>query len=543
MTHRSQRLIVLALAAASLSPLTLLADPRPLSPTELALINRLSWGMTGSQARVIAPVGVEAWLQGQLHPRPGDHLPGFAQARIDALAALHKPATQLTAEMNAEAEDPVLQQQQQALDAPPPAQSPAAPIAMMGVMQASPPPAAAPLSLGRIKYEIRARYRNNVLAQTATRDMLRDLYSPDQLREQMTWFWFNHFNVFVGKGEIAAYIADYEDNALRPNALGNFRTLLEATLRSPAMMQYLDNAQNNKGQINENYAREIMELHTMGVGSGYTQKDVQELARILTGCGLGPVNGPIKAPPNLQSYVVQNGMFAFYPQRHDFGDKVFLGHAISGAGFAEVEQALDILASQPATARHVSRRLAQYFVADQPPASLVNAMADRFLATNGDIAAVLDLMFHSAEFRASLGQPLLKDPQHYVVSAVRMAYDTTVVPNTRPMLGWMDQLGEPLYGRLTPDGYALDRTAWNGPGQIEQRFEVARTIGGGAKSLFTPDGAKAPVQPADPQLQSAVYYSGLINTFAPATQGTLGQARSAPEWNTFLLASPDFMRR
>ena len=181
----------------------------------------------------------------------------------------------------------------------------------------------------------------NALAnEAATRSLLRDLYSPNQMREQMTWFWFNHFNVQAQKRDIRAMVGDYEDQAIRPRALGKFRDLLEATLRHPAMLRYLDNDQNAVGHINENYAREIMELHSMGVGSGYSQKDVQELARILTGVGVDSKPDAPKLKPALQPLFVRAGLFEFNPARHDFGDKEFLGQTIKGVGFAEVERAI-----------------------------------------------------------------------------------------------------------------------------------------------------------------------------------------------------------
>ena len=175
----------------------------------------------------------------------------------------------------------------------------------------------------------------NALAnEAATRSLLRDLYSSDQLREQMTWFWFNHFNVQAQKRDIRAMVGDYEDQAIRPRALGKFRDLLEATLRHPAMLRYLDNDQNTGGHINENYAREIMELHSMGVGSGYSQTDVQELARILTGVGVDLKPDAPKLKSAWQPLLVRAGLFEFNPARHDFGDKQFLGQTIKGAGFS-----------------------------------------------------------------------------------------------------------------------------------------------------------------------------------------------------------------
>ncbi len=514
-----------------------LADTAEMSARDMALVNRLTWGASQSEWSRIKATGMEHWLQDQLHPAPGDHLPAHVTAQIDALPMLHKSpmvmAMELTDQVRGAKADQVAMAKVDTLTVLPTA----------AMTQAPNMPATIAPAGKTLMQQQRQTYLNDALRQAQARTLLRDLYSADQLREQMTWFWFNHFNVFEQKNDVRLFIADYEDHALRPNALGHFRDLLEATLRAPAMLQYLDNVQNAAGHINENYAREIMELHTMGVGSGYTQKDVQELARILTGVGITRVEELEDKTAHVGPRAIRDGMFAFYPARHDFGDKVFLGHTIKGSGYAEIEQALDILASQPATAQHISRKLAQYFVADTPPPALINHMAARFQSTRGDIAAVLDLLFHAPEFRASLATPLLKDPQHYVLSAVRMAYDDRVILNTRPMLGWLNQLAEPLYGHLTPDGYALDRTAWNGPGQIEQRFEIAQTIGSGSAGLFKGDEPHATAHPGFPQLEGALYYDSLANMLSASTRSGLAQATSPQEWNVLFLASPDFMGR
>ena len=231
--------------------------------------------------------------------------------------------------------------------------------------------------------------RGNRLAYEAIRrDLLRAVYSPAQLQEEMTWFWLNHFSVYQYKANLRWLIADYEERAIRPHVFGHFKDLVMATLEHPAMLQYLDNNQNAAGHINENYARELMELHTLGVGGGYTQQDVQELARILTGVGVNAGDAP-KLKPELQREYLRRGAFEFNPARHDFGNKVFLGHSIAGRGFGEVEQAVSLIVAQPACARFVSRQIAVYFVADNPPAALVERMAQTFMHSDGDIAAVL----------------------------------------------------------------------------------------------------------------------------------------------------------
>ena len=310
------------------------------------------------------------------------------------------------------------------------------------------------------------------------------------------------------------------------------------------MLTYLDNAQNASGKINENYAREIMELHTMGVGSGYTQKDVQELARILTGVGIDtrPVDQSPKIGPQRAGDLIREGIFEFNPNRHDYGDKIFLGHVIRGRGFGEVEEALDILSRQPATARHISRELAVYFVSDTPPEALIQRMAATFTRTNGDIPQVLRTMFHSPEFATSLGTKF-KDPMHYVISAVRLAYPDQIVLNTQPIQGWLNRLGEGLYNHETPDGYPMIAAAWNGPGQMDTRFEIAHTLGANSAGLFKSDAPGAVDAPRYPTLRNALYDQGIAETLAPATRAVLTKADSAQAFNALFLSSPDFMRR
>jgi uncharacterized protein (DUF1800 family) len=278
------------------------------------------------------------------------------------------------------------------------------------------------------------------------------------------------------------------------------------------------------------------------VDAGYTQNDVQELARIFTGVGIAqPGNFP-KLKPELQGQYVRNGLFEFNPNRHDYGDKTFLGHHIVGRGLAEVDEALDILSRAPATSRFICRKLTQFFVSDHPPAALVERMAATFRDTDGDIAAVLRVLFHSPEFTLSL-ETRVKDPIHYVVSAVRLAYDDKVVLNAAPMQGWLTRLAEPLYGHETPDGYPLTEPSWVGPGQLATRFEIARGIGSGSAGLFKPDGPGQTDQPAFPQIANALYYNSLRGTLNASTITALEQAVSPQDWNTLFLASPEFLRR
>jgi uncharacterized protein (DUF1800 family) len=284
-----------------------------------------------------------------------------------------------------------------------------------------------------------------------------------------------------------------------------------------------------------------MELHTMGVGSGYTQKDVQELARILTGVGVNETANTPKVNPKFAADYVRSGLFEFNPNRHDYGAKQFLGHAISGGGLREVDEALDLIAESPATAHFISHKLAVAFVSDAPPESLVTRMASTFERSDGDIAATMQTMFDSREFAASLGAKF-KDPIHYVISAVRLAYDTRPILNTAPVVNWLNRTAEPLYGHDTPDGYPLTAAAWSGPGQLATRFEIARAIGSGSAGLFRPNGQTID-QPAFPQVSNALYYGGIEPMLAAATRQSLSQANSPQDWNTLFLSSPDFMYR
>jgi uncharacterized protein (DUF1800 family) len=383
---------------------------------------------------------------------------------------------------------------------------------------------------------------NRLAREAATRSMLRAVYSPNQLQEQMVWFWMNHFNVHQGKHNLRAMVGDYEEHAIRPHALGKFRDLVNATLHHPAMIRYLDNEQNAVNRINENYARELMELHTLGVNGGYSQHDVQELARILTGVGVNLGTGTPNVRNELKGQYQRAGLWEFNPMRHDFGDKQLLGQLVKGRGVAELRQAVDMLCSHPSTARFVSRKLAMYFVADEPPAALVDRMADTFRQRDGDIAAVLRTLFASPEFAASLGQKF-KDPVHYVVSAVRLAYDDKPILNAGPMLNWLGRMAEPLYGRQTPDGYAMTESAWASPGQMNSRFEIAKAIGSGSAGLFRTEGPQPSEKPAFPQLSNALYYQITQHTISSATRAVLEQSGSPQEWNTFLLSSPEMMHR
>ena len=538
-------LLPLALAA-SAAGLGGKVDDRP---NDLAFVNRLSWGET-AQGDTLGGKSREAWLQEQLHPGTDDGLPPEVQAAIAAMEISQKPLEQIaveTREMQLAIRD--------------------ARTAAKADDKAE--------DKGDLKDVIRP-YRQKLVSlaiQAQTRSLLRDLYSKNQLKEQLTWFWLNHFNVYARKGQIAALVGDYEESAIRPHVLGKFRDLLAATVFHPAMLQYLDNQQNAADKINENYAREIMELHTMGVGSGYTQKDVQELARILTGVGVNLSGKPrlfaALARADYRTDIGKGGLFEFIPRRHDYGDKLFLGQTVKGGGLEEVNQAIDILSRQPATARFVSHQLAQYFCCDTPSDALVNAMAATWKRTDGDIAQVLKTLFDSREFSDSLGKKF-KDPMHYAISAVRATYGNQVIRNPLPLINWLNRMGEMPYGHETPDGYPLTAASWSGPGEMATRFEVAQQIGSGARNLFrpitpemlahlranlqaNPANAEANLQamlqpdPQDrtpaPALLETAYYTQLTASLSPATSNAIAQGASQADRNALFLSSPEFMRR
>jgi uncharacterized protein (DUF1800 family) len=381
--------------------------------------------------------------------------------------------------------------------------------------------------------------RSNRLAyQSIRRQLLRAVYSPNQIQEQMVWFWLNHFSVYQYKNNLRWLIGDYEESAIRPHALGHFKDLVLATLEHPAMLQYLDNQQNAVNHLNENYARELMELHTLGVNSGYTQQDVQQLARVLTGSGINIGDAP-KLRPALQPLYLRRGAFEFNPARHEFGAKTLLGHSVGGNGFDEVENAVTLIVRQPACAHFISHQIATYFVADEPPARLVQKMDQAFQRTDGDIAEVLRTLFLAPEFNAALGSKF-KDPMRYVVSAVRLAYDQNPISNARPMLNWLNSLGEAPFGRQTPDGYPLTESSWASPGQMSRRFEIARAIGSGNAGLFDAEDTGAVASSGFPQLSGRLYFEALEPFLTANTRAALARANSQQEWNTFLLSSPDF---
>ena len=387
---------------------------------------------------------------------------------------------------------------------------------------------------------------NTQADEAAQRWLLMAADSPNQVQERLVWFWVNHFSIAQSKANLRLFTGDYEAT-LRAHALGKFRDLLEASAMHPAMLRYLDNERTAAGQITETYARALMELHTLGVDAGYSQADVQEMARVLTGLGVRIDKDDAKVKPQLQAQYVHAGALEFNPNRHDQGSKLVLGQPVPPAGIAEVHLILDRLSRNPATARHVSAQLAQYFVGDAPPPALVDRMTQRWLATDGDIAQVMKTLLTAPEYDASLGKHF-KDPWEYVVSAARLAYDGNVVVNPQAMLNALRQLSEPPFGRETPDGFPMVESAWASPGQMTTRFDVAKSLvggnGNGNASLFKIDGLAAPAPLPKARVESAAWLRTQAPRESEATrQALLETLQSHPgDWAWVAIVSPEFMR-
>jgi uncharacterized protein (DUF1800 family) len=370
--------------------------------------------------------------------------------------------------------------------------------------------------------------------------VLRAAMSERQLDEVLTDFWMNHFNVFIGKGQVRQYLPEYERDVIRPRVLGNFRDLLGAVAHSPAMLFYLDNwqsagpdavpavppqvlqrlnnprlspaqraqlqarlqqmrrppnaqnpaAQRQKRGLNENYGRELMELHTLGVDGGYTQKDVIDVARALTGW-------TIDRPQ-------QGGSFVFQPRMHDTGEKLILGvHFPAGRGEDEGERVLDILAKHPSTAHHIAYQLAQRFVADEPPPALVDRAAKTFLSTNGNLREVVRVIVTSPEFFAPESyRSKVKSPLEFVISAVRASGANVV--NAMPIVQALrTTLGMPLYGCQPPTGYSNTSDTWVNTGALLNRMNFAVQLVSGGQMRPLPGGRNGGPGQAGPPPQAA----------------------------------------
>ena len=350
-----------------------------------------------------------------------------------------------------------------------------------------------------------SRRPQRVVEELAMAKVARAIYSERQLQQVLDDFWFNHFNVYAAKGEDKWYLTSYERDVIQPHTLGKFKDLVTATAKSPAMLFYLDNflsadpravqrqaqnramrqnrggfgrgwprpqqpqpqaqqkAKKNTRGLNENYGRELMELHTLGVEGGYTQKDVTELARCFTGW-------TIEKPR-------QNPEFKFDERLHDPDPKIVLGKKIHAGGMKDGEQAIELLAKHPSTAKFISTKLARRFLSDTPPPSLVARMAQTFQSSDGDIRAVMHTMIYSPEFWSREAyRAKIKTPFEVVVTAVRAL--GTDVDTPMPLVQWVGRIGEPLYQCQPPTGYADKADAWVNTGALLNRLNFSLTLAG-----------------------------------------------------------------
>jgi uncharacterized protein (DUF1800 family) len=321
--------------------------------------------------------------------------------------------------------------------------------------------------------------------------ILRAAYSNNQLQEVMTDFWFNHFNVSITKNDCAEFIPAYERDVIRPNALGRFGDLLEKTAKAPAMLYYLDNfsssaAMDSGKGLNENYAREVMELHTLGVDGGYTQADVTEAARVLTGWTVYPMNEHAQRlitrfnPDQLaRRGFVHEGDFLFNANRHDKGVKTVMGHVFPAAGgYEEGVELLDMLAHHPSTANFICRKIAVRFVSDDPPQNLIDKMAKTFLARNGDIRQVLIAMVAAPEFWSPAAvREKTKSPFELAIGAVRSLH--VEIDQPYPLYTWIMRMGEKKYYYQAPTGFPDKGSYWINTGSLLNRMNFGLALAEG----------------------------------------------------------------
>ncbi len=471
------------IVATSLLLLSVSASDSRLTDRQRALhaLNRLGFGARPGDVDRVLKTGVDTWIDQQLHPEviPDREL----DARLQTIPTLKMS----DAEMMLKYYRPIVEARRDRKNAKNDGQ---------------------PDIKDKEAMQMLRKNAQQVTADLVSQRIIRAAESDRQLNEVMVDFWFNHFNVFVGKGIDRFLLTSYERDAIRPHIWGRFEDLLLATAKSPAMLFYLDNARSvaepanrpkmtqrpgggfrggmfgrrmpvdedqmmrrraqqqnankNKGGLNENYAREIMELHTLGVDGGYTQKDVTELARVFTGWTI--------APPQ------QGGGFIFRRALHDVGPKTVLGvHFPAGGGMEEGERMIHILAHSPATAHHIAYELAQRLVADDPPKALVDRVAKQFLDSDGDLRQTVKAVIDSPEFwDPQYYQAKVKSPFEYAISAVR-AIDGQVT-DAIPIARELQKIGEPLYGAQPPTGYSDKADVWVNTGALLNRLNFALAL-------------------------------------------------------------------
>jgi uncharacterized protein (DUF1800 family) len=520
--------------------------------TIVHVLNRIGFGPRPGDVEKVRAMGLQAYIDQQLHPERIPDAP--MDARLAGLTTLQLSSREIARQFALPALEARRDRKQAAANQADPAR----------------PQMPNPLQ----------QQANRVMVELSQQKILRAAYSDRQLEEVLTDFWFNHFNVDARKGQDRFMLTEYERDAIRPHVLGKFRDLLEATAKSPAMLFYLDNwmsadpngphpddlqmaprfgqfGRGRRGQLggltfpgtptrqanaqknmpkglNENYGRELMELHTLGVDGGYTQKDVTEVARAFTGWTI--------YQPRM------GGGFVFDSKIHDRGQKVVLGHVIKAGGRQDDgEQVLDILAKHPSTARFIATKLARRFVSDTPPPALVERVAARFRETDGDLREVMRTLLTSREFlSADAYRAKVKTPFEFVVSAVRAT--GTDVQDATPFVRAMQQLGMPLYMCQPPTGYKDTADAWVNTGALVNRMNFALQLagnnlrGGGRAGLKTGpynESVGNGLQAAPNRIIETV----LNNDISATTRDTIAKATTPEQMTALTLGSPEFQRR
>ena len=458
----SRRVVLAALAVAAVATESL-AQKRELTPAEQVahVVSRLTFGPRLGDAERIASMGVDRWIAEQL--RPDLISDSAATLALGPIASWSAPVSTLDSVMSLRIISRV-----------------AAPVRVTGTVNAN----GGAVSTGLVRDSaMMLSLRNAVRRVTfifrggpdpfSAGKVVNAQKTERQLLEIITDFWENHFSVYSAKMPSPEALAVLSRDAIRPRALGQFRDLLGAVAHSTAMLYYLDNHLSTANGLNENYARELLELHTLGVDGGYTQQDVIEVARALTGWSMDPAprGGRVLASGNSKA-----PKFTFMPALHDTGAKTVLGHSLAaGRGIEDGEQVLDIVARHPATARYIATKLARRLVSDDPPAALVARAASRFTETDGDIAEVVRVIVTSDEFfsRAAF-RAKTKTPFEYIVSAQR-ALDA--VPDTSMATSAaLRDFGQPVFGRQSPDGWPDAAASWMTAGNLMRRVMYAGDI-------------------------------------------------------------------
>jgi uncharacterized protein (DUF1800 family) len=552
----------------------------------LHALNRLSYGPRPGDVERVRQMGLAKWIDQQLNPASIDdksldarleNLPTLrlsttaliadypqpkqaakqaaaAQTRAGAAAAVARDAQAGSADSSSgllKAPAPGDKDAAETGDAPSPMKQPSANVATpgagkRGALSIDPNSVPRPIADG-------SKRPARIVEELAMAKMTRAIYSDRQLQQVMDDFWFNHFNVFAGKGEDRYYLTSYERDVIEPHALGKFKDLVRATAKSPAMLFYLDNflsadplaaqrlaqqratrqqmrrrfprspqnpqvSKKKQGRgLNENYGRELMELHTLGVDGGYTQKDVSEVARAFTGW-------TIEKPR-------ENPQFKFDERIHDPDPKIVLGKKIHAGGMKDGEQVIELLAKHPSTAKFISTKLARRFVSDHPPPALVARMADTFRKTDGDIRDVLGTMIYSPEFWSrNAYRAKIKTPFEFVASTVRAL--GTDVDTAMPLVEWVSRIGEPLYQCQPPTGYSDQAAAWVNAGALLNRLNFSLALAGNKVRGSRTDAAAllGPSSTADSKriLDRAVQLF-LGGQAGPATIDTLKKQLDDPE--------------